>query len=87
MTALSFLTSAFKSSADMVSKTGNLTDNYNYVGHASVENISFSIEIQNNLDDSTHDTLAIKYVNPPGNGFGTMNYSYRMLTMGEYIPE
>jgi hypothetical protein len=71
--------------ADMVSKTGNLTDNYNYVGHASVENISFSIEIQNNLSDSTHDTLAIKYVNVLGNGTGTMNYSYRMLTMNELL--
>jgi len=66
---------------DMSSKTGHINDNYNYIGDASVENISFFVEIQNNLDDSTHDTLAIKYLNPTGNGFGTMNYSYRMLTM------
>jgi len=66
---------------DMITKTGSLIDNYNYVGHISVERIEFSIEIQNNLDDSTHDTMAIKYVNPTGNGIGYMNYSYRTMTM------
>ena len=58
----------------------HIEDNYTYVGSTTVENIEFSIDIKDYDGDTARDTLVLKMYNPTGNGVGTMNYSYRMLT-------
>lgn len=58
----------------------SMTDNYNYSGHSSVENVIFVASLQNFLDDSFLDTLVLRYKNPIGNGTGTINLNYRMLS-------
>lgn len=58
----------------------SMTDNYNYSGHSSVENVIFLASLQNYLNDSFLDTLVLRYKNPIGNGTGTINLNYRMLT-------
>ena len=70
--------------ADITGNRYNINDNFNYIGDSSIENIKFSVALQNN--DNTNaslDTLIVNYVNytVSGNGTGTMNYSYRLLSV------
>lgn len=58
----------------------HLKDDYTYTGSPSVENIEFSAELSDKDEDGTRETLLINLFNPVGNGVGTVNYSYRMLT-------
>lgn len=58
----------------------SMTDNYNYSGHSSVENVIFLASLENYLSDSSLDTLVLRYKNPIGNGTGTINMNYRMLS-------
>jgi hypothetical protein len=69
--------------ADITGNRYNISDNFNYIGDSSVENISFSAALQNNdTGDAALDTLIVKYTNysVSGNGVATMNYSYRLLS-------
>ena len=71
---------------DVINVTSTMTDNYHYVGDESVENIAFSARLHNYKSGDTIpqtlpvDTLTIDIVNPIRNGFGTMNFVYRMMT-------
>lgn len=65
---------------NMEDQNYSIVDNFNYTGDSSVEDIQFVVEIENLFDDSFNDTLSVKYLNPNGNGSGTVNYSYRTMT-------
>ena len=70
--------------ADLTGNRYNISDNFTYIGDSSVENIKFSVNLQNNFTDDNDvilDTLIINYVNPYGNGTGTINYSHRLLSV------
>jgi hypothetical protein len=70
-------------SIDFDNKLSDLFDNFGYTGDTSVENIVFSVGLQTYRNDpsaTTPDTLTINIYNPPSNGTGTMNYTYRMLS-------
>jgi hypothetical protein len=69
--------------ADLTGNRYNINDNFNYIGDSSVENIKFSVNLQNNdiINNAVLDTLIVNYVNLTGNGVGTMNYSYRLLSV------
>lgn len=54
----------------------HVEDNYTYTGDSNVENISFSALLDDFDGDLTNETLILTLLNPPGNGTGTMNYSY-----------
>lgn len=58
----------------------HIQDNFTYTGSASVENMRFSVSMEDYDRDGFWDTLVVRITNPIGNGIGTMNYSYRMLT-------
>ena len=57
----------------------HVEDNYTYTGDPNVENISFSALLDDFDGDLTNETLILTLLNPPGNGIGTMNYSYYTL--------
>jgi len=68
---------------DGLGSTVDLNDSFNYTGDISVEDIVFSAtlyDLKNTQDNTTPDTLTINLKNPPNNGIGNMNYTYRMLT-------
>jgi hypothetical protein len=70
-------------SVDFDNKLSDLFDNFGYTGDTKVENIVFSVGLQTYRNDpgaTTPDTLTINIFNPPSNGTGTMNYTYRMLS-------
>jgi len=73
-------------SVDATNATSTITDNYQYQGHSSVEDIVFSAELHNYKTGDTIpptlplDTLTINLKNPTYNGVGTMNCVYRMMT-------
>ena len=70
--------------ADITGNRYNINDNFNYIGDGSVENIKFSVNLQNNNDsDNVLDTLILNYTNytESGNGIADMNYSYRLLSV------
>jgi hypothetical protein len=70
-------------SVDFDNKLSDLFDNFGYTGDTKVENIVFSVGLQTYRNDpsaTTPDTLTIDIYNPPSNGTGTMNYTYRMLS-------
>jgi len=73
-------------SVDVTNATSTITDNYQYQGHSSVEDIVFSAELHNYKTGDTIpptlplDTLTINLYNPSRNGMGTMNCVYRMMT-------
>jgi len=70
-------------SVDFNNKLSDLFDNFGYTGDTKVENIVFSVGLQTYRNDpgaTTPDTLTINIYNPPSNGTGTMNYTYRMLS-------
>ena len=54
----------------------HVEDDYTYTGDSNVENISFSALLQDFDGDTNNETLILTLLNPPGNGTGTMNYSY-----------
>lgn len=54
----------------------HIEDDYTYTGNSNVENISFSAALQDFDGDLSNETLVLTLINPPGNGTGTMNYSY-----------
>lgn len=58
----------------------HINDDFSYTGSSTVENIVFSASLDDFDGDTDLDTLVIKIFNPVGNGIGTVNYSYRMLT-------
>lgn len=65
---------------DYPNRQSTIHDDFEYIGSAFVENIKFTVAI-NDLDgDGNYDTLVLKVFNPVGNGSGTMNYTYRTLT-------
>jgi hypothetical protein len=69
--------------ADITGQQYNINDSFNYIGDSSVEKIVFSVDLQNNdADNISMDTLIVNYVNYliTGNGTGTINYSYRLLS-------
>lgn len=57
----------------------HVEDTYSYTGDSNVENISFSALLEDFDNDLTNETLILTLLNPPGNGTGTMNYSYHTL--------
>ena len=66
---------------DIDNELSDLSDSYSYTGDSSVENIVFTVGLQKYGSEATiPDTLTINIFNPSGNGVGTMNYTYRMLT-------
>jgi hypothetical protein len=71
---------------DAINALSTITDNYQYVGHESVENVIFNSEVHNYPDGDTVpitlplNTLVINLENPFNNGLGTMNCVYRMMT-------
>jgi hypothetical protein len=72
---------------DVINALSTITDNYQYIGHESVENIIFKSELHNYTAIAETipptlplDTLVITLENPFKNGLGTMNYVYRMMT-------
>jgi hypothetical protein len=59
----------------------HIHDDFGYTGDESVESIVFSVELKGFIPETTEiDTMVINYINPPSNGSGTINYTYRMLT-------
>jgi hypothetical protein len=61
----------------------SLIDDYQYTGSMSIENIIFSVDLKNykNIPGiTTPDTLVINVLNPTG-GTGTINYTYRILSL------
>ena len=58
----------------------HVEDSYTYTGDPSVENISFSAAVGDYDGDTFKETLTLTLLNPPGNGTGTMNYSYYTMT-------
>ena len=60
----------------------HVEDKYSYKGSTTVENIEFSASLKDYDNDFLKETLVLLMYNPPGNGVGTMNYSYRFLTRG-----
>ena len=54
----------------------HIEDNYTYTGDSSVENIVFSVTLEDFNGDTEFETLVLNIFNPPGNGTGTMNYTY-----------
>ena len=58
----------------------HIQDDYSFAGSTSVENIVFSASTDDLDGDLVRETLILKIFNPTGNGIGTMNYSYRMMT-------
>lgn len=58
----------------------HIQDDYSYVGSTTVENIVFSATTEDYDGDLVRETLVLRMFNPTGNGIGTMNYSYRMMT-------
>lgn len=58
----------------------HINDDFSYTGSATVESIVFSASLEDFDGDTATDTLVIKMFNPVGNGVGTVNYSYRMMT-------
>ena len=64
-----------------------LQDEYTYTGSSTVENIIFSIILEDKNSDGLVDTMSIYISNPPsdsvpsnGGGSATLNYSYYTLT-------
>lgn len=57
----------------------HVEDDYTYTGDPNVENISFSALLEDFDGDLVNETLILTLLNPPGNGTGTMNYSYHTL--------
>lgn len=60
----------------------HIEDHYTYKGSSTVENFDFSVDLKDYDNDFVRETLVLLMYNPPGNGIGTMNYSYRYLTRG-----
>jgi Pectate lyase superfamily protein len=61
---------------DLLSNQTNIEDDYTYTGNSNVENISFTVSLEDFDGDSDNETVVLKITNPTGNGTGTMNYSY-----------
>jgi hypothetical protein len=65
---------------DFLGSTYHIHDDYSYTGSTTVENIEFSASLHDFDSSGVKETLILKVWNPTGNGSGTINYSYRMLT-------
>ena len=70
---------------DIVNFLSVISDNYQYNGDSTAENIEFSTELHNYTDTDTIpqtsvDTLVIKVYNPRYSGNAVMNCVYRMMT-------
>lgn len=61
----------------------HIEDHYTYKGSPTVENIEFSAELKDYDNDFMKETLVLMMYNPPSNGIGSMNYSYRYLVRGD----
>ena len=66
--------------ANLAANDHHINDDFSYTGSATVENIIFSASLEDFDGDAVSDTLVIRVFNSIGNGTGTINYSYRMLT-------
>lgn len=66
--------------ANLTANDYHINDEFSYTGSATVENVTFSASLEDFDGDTVTDTLVIKVLNSVGNGTGTVNYSYRMLT-------
>ena len=71
----------------VLTTTTVLQDEYTYTGSSTVENIIFSIILEDKNSDGLVDTMSIYISNPPsdvvpsnGGGSATLNYSYYTLT-------
>lgn len=65
---------------DHTNGLSTLQDDFDYIGSSTVENIKFSVTMEDIDGNAIYDTIVIMISNPTGNGTGTMNYTYRTLT-------
>ncbi len=76
-------TGTIRISVDYADRLYHLQDDYSYTGSATVENIEFSVALEDLDDDFFNETLLVKMYNPTGNGTARMSYTYRMMVLPE----
>ena len=74
-------TGTIRITVDFDTRLYHIHDDYSYTGSATVENIEFSVALEDYDNDFFNETLVLKMRNPTGNGTATMNYTYRMLVL------
>jgi hypothetical protein len=71
---------------DATNALSTIVDDFNYTGSSTVELIKFSVGLHSYRTGDTIpptiplDTMTINIYNPVGNGIGTINYTYRIVT-------